>query len=740
MADLSKLIDTALLEAFGEETIVPLRGTIGALALAVDGLSSTKVDNANYDAGTGVLSLKSGDNIVATATITSSGSVDGISILKDTSTGVMSANINDFATYQAVEAAISNKQIKNGATIYIPNATYRYLNGNLLRVTGDGGTELTWAQFEALTPEQKASGLYYIPDAPNNGSAENVSYDNTTSELEATDVQSAIDELKEMIDEGGGSTKSIINITNSTEDLSGQTVTVSMQGVTVTTATMGTGYSVQVNVSLVGTYTVTCGGYSKDVNVAVAGGMYTVDIASVTYVNVVFSASEAIGATLTAKKGSNTKTATVQTGYPSPTAILSLNETGTWDINGRKITVSTIGTTMVVNEDIYGYDWTLTESNPESTISYPSTVTNAEYGHIGAVGTPAEINLGDWETFRDDFLECRPVMLNFDGTVAFELDHNDQTKKLDGSTSGITDTTTSLNAMVEFPKRYIKRWTDASNVAHFRISRMKVDSSYKCLPWLYGNSEATAEELDAIYMPMFPGSSVDSKVRSMATNGKPMNTNAGATEWTQIQALGTGWIFDDWSDKALITDFMFMMGKSTDVQKHHGYGNYTNGSSASSLLNIGGTKTYGSNYGGTGNSYIKFLWMENPYGDSWKRTMGVWLISGTLYVKDFPPYTTDGTVTNYNNLGRGIGGTNGGYMSAFTYDEHGMIPKTVSGSDSTYVPDGCWFNNSISAFLIWGGACSNGLRVGVSFSVYSAFSDSSWHISPALAYKYPRAA
>ncbi len=458
-----------------------------------------------------------------------------------------------------------------------------------------------------------------------------------------------------------------------------------------------------------------------------------------TALNVVFTATEAVGETLTATKGQKTKTAIVQTGFPNPTAILYLDETGEWDINGRKITVGSIGEIMTITEDIYGYDWTLAESNPESTIAYPSTVTNANYGHIGERGTPVEIQLGDWAVFRDEFLECRPVMLNPDGTVAYELNHNDQTKKLDGTDSRISDTTHSMNAMVEFPKRYIKRYTDSNNIAHFRISRMKLNLNYKCLAWMYGATEQTAEELDAIYLPMYPGSSVNSKVRSLATGGKPMNTNPGATEWTQIQANGTGWIFDDWSDKSLITDLMFMMGKSTDVQKHHGYGNNTGGTSASSLLNIGGTKTYGSNYGGTGNSYMKFLWLENYYGDSWKRTMGMYYLSNVLYVKDFPPYTVDNTVTNYNNLGRGISGTNGGYMSGFTYDEHGMIPKTVSGSDSTFVPDGCWLANG-SMFFFWGSPCAYGLKVGVAFNVSTPFSHSSWAVSPTPAYKYPKAA
>lgn len=55
---------------------------------------------------------------------------------------------------------------------------------------------ITLAQWEALTPEQKASGDYVISDATFSPlSASLMPYDNTTSGLTADDVQEAIDEV-----------------------------------------------------------------------------------------------------------------------------------------------------------------------------------------------------------------------------------------------------------------------------------------------------------------------------------------------------------------------------------------------------------------------------------------------------------------------------------------------------------------------------------------------------------------
>lgn len=442
-----------------------------------------------------------------------------------------------------------------------------------------------------------------------------------------------------------------------------------------------------------------------------------------------YTASEAVGCSITATNGTTTKTATVG---DNGVAKFQFETEGDWTVGGQPFT-ATLGTSTAWDEGYFGFDWTLSDSNTETNIAYPSGVDNYKYGNVGARGGDADIDLGDWESFVNDFLCVRPVMLNFDGTVAYELDHSNQLLRKDGGGSDVANTATSMNAMVEWPKRYIKRWTDDSGIAHFRISRLKLSDDFKCYPWMYGDTEATAAENDAIYMPMFEGSSVSSKCRSLSGQ-TPMNTQTGATEYTQIIACGSGWQFDDFSDACLVGDLMFLMGKSTNVQKHWGNGHYDGGNGASSLHTTGSLVSHGSCYGGTGSTNHKFLWMENWYGDRWERTFGVWYLSSKLYVKNFPPYTTDGTVSNYTALGRGISGTSGGYISSVSYDENGMIPKVASGSDSTYVPDGCWFADG-SSFLLRGAGCDLGLLVGLAFNVGTPFSRAYWCIGPSPAYK-----
>ena len=71
--------------------------------------------------------------------------------------------------------------------------------------------EVTLAQWNALSPEQQASGDYVITDATLSPlSASLIPYDNTTSGLTADDVQEAIDEIAS----GGSGGVSYLRVVN----------------------------------------------------------------------------------------------------------------------------------------------------------------------------------------------------------------------------------------------------------------------------------------------------------------------------------------------------------------------------------------------------------------------------------------------------------------------------------------------------------------------------------------------
>lgn len=157
------------------------------------------------------------------------------------------------------------------------------------------------------------------------------------------------------------------------------------------------------------------------------------------------------------------------------------NRTGK-DVNKTKCTVQNVS-----NYELYGFDIIQEDDNPDTRVSYPVECDNYGWSPITINLDTDTYDLGNWaNTFF--MKKIRPVMLNLDGTVAYELDHNNQTLRIDGTTaSDISDDTKDMNAMVEFPKMYFKRWTDTQKinrktrtVSHVRVCNIKLDNDYKC--------------------------------------------------------------------------------------------------------------------------------------------------------------------------------------------------------------------------------------------------------------------
>lgn len=59
------------------------------------------------------------------------------------------------------------------------------------------GINITLAEYNALSEEEKNHGIYYITDVDDNASASTTMYDNTNSGLGAKNVQNAIDEVND---------------------------------------------------------------------------------------------------------------------------------------------------------------------------------------------------------------------------------------------------------------------------------------------------------------------------------------------------------------------------------------------------------------------------------------------------------------------------------------------------------------------------------------------------------------
>lgn len=380
---------------------------------------------------------------------------------------------------------------------------------------------------------------------------------------------------------------------------------------------------------------------------------------------------------------------------------------------------------------LLGFRMKKSETNPATKVEYTE----------GAVGlTPAAVNLTsgafDYGDFADFWFvkDNVPVMLNNDGTEAYELDPNDYTKKKDGTASDVSNSSFAGNCMSKIPKTYLKMWED-DTYEYCNICDVKLDEDYHA----YAHTRADGTEMDYIYLSAFEGSLVSNKVRSIK-GLTPMNGQTGANELTYAKANGSLWSTRSWSQRNLINMLLILMGKTTDTQTAFGYGYYTGGSSSSpNYLTTGGASDKGQFYGTNATrNWVKVFHIENWWGDVWERIEGcVTNSSSHILVKDTPEYNTSGT--GYTDTGVVPSGTSGGYISACKMTEHGLIPKVASGSETTQYPDGLWY--AASCYALAGGSSDSGFRDGALYLVLNAaVSGAFWTVGAALSCEQPNAA
>ena len=254
-------------------------------------------------------------------------------------------------------------------------------------------------------------------------------------------------------------------------------------------------------------------------------------------------------------------------------------------------------------------------------------------------------------------------------------------------------------------------------------------------------------EIDYCYMPIYNGSIVNNKLRSLS--GKSiLNSSTAQSEINYAKANNLTddiiWYTEVYCDIVLLQLLLTLIGKSTDSQTVFGNGHYTGGSNASHLLKTGTMNTKGLFWGTNGTwSGVKVFGIENFYGDRWHRVAGYMYVYGVQKIK-MTYGQSDGSETDgYNLDGSGYieisdstcSGTSGGYISKMKFTKNGFIPLVVSGSSTTKYCDGLWFANGV-IYMLFGGSCLCGFLVGFFYSYLNfAASDSVWDVGASLSCK-----
>ena len=361
-------------------------------------------------------------------------------------------------------------------------------------------------------------------------------------------------------------------------------------------------------------------------------------------------------------------------------------------------------------EYLYGFDLKKSDSNPATRVTYPSDVENSGFA-AAKMTFGGAFSYGGWPTPGEKFMP-RPCMLKYDGTVDYYLNPNDYTKKIDGTTSDVANVNYGGNAMIEWPKIWVKRWEE-NGVYHFRCSDVQVDSEYEC----WSNYDKNNKQIDHFYTPIFEGW-WDSSNRMRSISGQTCEVSTNVQQEIDAAKLNGAdiWFTEVAADILLVQDLLVMMFKSTDLQSSAGHGRVKSTNSnaiATGTMNDKGF-FWGSNDQTSG---VKVFGMEHCWGNIWRRFAG-WILVDRRHKLKLTRGTKDGsTVSDYNTDGSGYIDTginapsSNNYISEMATTKFGRLPTAVSGSSTTYECD-YFCQNTGTKYAFIGGRWYSDLSAG----------------------------
>ena len=345
----------------------------------------------------------------------------------------------------------------------------------------------------------------------------------------------------------------------------------------------------------------------------------------------------------------------------------------------------------------YGYRISKTESDPYARVEYLYDAVGMRPAHMvwdtdtTTAGTDSDtsyFDYGDWQSVwfvRDN----KPLMLNPDGSVAYYLNPNDYSKKVDGSSSNISDTDTALNTMTQFPLAWIYRYED-DNYLYEIVSNVQWDENYKA----YAHTDRDGNIKDYFYYSTFVTSMFDSKLRSLSgQNPKVYITFQNSA--IAASANGAGWDMGTWVHKSFITTLMILVSKSCDALSSFGRGKeHTTGI----LTTTGLTNTWGQFFGykADHSRKMKVFHVEDFIGTCWKHAHGIGQYGGKVYAKMTPenggyhPRGLAAGVAGFTNTGINAVNGSGNYIKSMRCTPFGFIVSAVGGSSSTYYCSTYW--------------------------------------------------
>lgn len=392
---------------------------------------------------------------------------------------------------------------------------------------------------------------------------------------------------------------------------------------------------------------------------------------------------------------------------------------------------------ILAADEVYGFIEHMNVLSPTERIEYIGA--NAGYTPLTVNKTTGEANYGSWANFPV-LVGNKPWMVRSDGTPDYRLDETDYTKREDGTASDVANTAYDGGAFAWIPKIYKQEYMLGNDrVVKFSMSKR---DGFEAVGFI----DTDDKELEGVWIPMFYGSIVEEKMKSIS-GVQPCYNNATAAEKTAIDAFGARAKFFGGPIVQTLTDLLIMFGKSTNSQAVYGNGNMsgydtslapTNGVKQNAV--VGGGQFYGTSDGKSLNKILHSIvlgtwqqWMRDPY---------TLLVNGRYKVSK--NYAYDLTGATYHDTGISLpkilkedGSQNTGIFYPHKYQTvpgFGAVPvHPCKGSTSTGGCDGLWQNCDITAVARRFGGCDRGTGDGLRYlNVNHAATDAGWGIGAAI--------
>jgi hypothetical protein len=379
-------------------------------------------------------------------------------------------------------------------------------------------------------------------------------------------------------------------------------------------------------------------------------------------------------------------------------------------------------------DETYGFIEHMDILSPTERIEYIGA--NKGYTPVSLNKSTGAMTLNSWADFPV-ILGNKPWMVRSDGTPDYRLDENDYTKREDGTDSDVSNADYDGGAFAWIPKIYKQEYM-LGNDRVVKFSMRKRDG-FEALGFI----DPDNDELEGVWIPMFYGTIIDSKMKCIAGN-QPCYNNTTDTEKTAIDKFGSRAKFFGGGIVQTLTDLLIMFAKNTNSQETYGYGNSsgydaslapTNGVKVNAV--ISGGQFYGTSDGKSLNKILHSIvlgsyqqFMRDPY---------TLLVNGRYKVSK--NYTYDVTGASYFDTGISLVNAANGYPHKYqTIPGYGSVPVCpCKGSSSTGGCDYMWQNTAITVVALRFGACSDGAGDGLrAVHLNAAAGSASWNIGAAL--------